>query len=226
MQRASVRRLVNLSSLTVYGEDGLDWKEQDEIKLGSANPYIRAQQMNEQILSDVYHVDHYWQILNLRLGNVIGAHPQGLLGEWTPQLPNSALPTLLQVAAGQRDFFEIYHQDLNTSDGTSVRNYVHVMDVVEAVYDLMTWSNQQQNLFEHFNVTQSEPSSLKELIKKIEQVCLSKITIEPSQIPSPEIASLSASNEKLKSTINWLPKYSIEDMIKHQWDYYQNSLKK
>ena len=226
MQRASVRRLVNLSSITVYGKDGTDFKEDDALSQELANPYIRAQQMVEQIFNDVYGVDDYWQITNLRLGNIIGAYEKGQLGEWVPPLPNSVLPYLLQVAAGQRDIFEIYNQALDTADGTAERSYLHVMDLSTAVYELMLWSNQQQNYLKHINVTHTDLTSLKQLIARVEALTEVKIVTECYQNNTTEFKQLSANNEQLKKLIEWEPKYNLDDMIKDQWTYYQNNLKK
>lgn len=226
MQRASVRRLVNFSSIMVYGDEGIDWTEDSEFNEKQKHPYIRTQQMNEHILRDVYEVDDYWQILNIRLGNVIGANMTHQLGEWMPPLPNSVLPYLLQVASGQRDVFDIYHQDLDTDDGTSVRNYLHILDVVNAVYQLMLWSNGQENLFEHFNLTHNDTASLRQLITAVEKVAQTKVTIENHQNPTSEFAKISASNQKIKSLIPWSPTHSLDDMVKDQWHYYQTQLKK
>lgn len=226
MQRASVRRLVNLSSVMVYGQDGLEWTEESQIVQNTALPYVNIQQFNEQILQDVYKVDDYWQILNLRLSNVLGAHPAHHLGEWTPPLPNSVLPYLLQVATHQRDLFEIYHGKLDTHDGSSVRSFLHVIDVCEAIYKLMLWSNEQKNFLEHINLTHDEVTSLKELITEVEKVSQSKINIEHQEYPFDELAKISASNAKIKSLTDWTPKFKLEDMIKDQLRFYQTQMTK
>lgn len=226
MQRASVRRLVNFSSIMVYGDAGIDWTEDSEFNEKQKHPYIRTQQMNEHILRDVYDIDDYWQILNIRLGNVIGANMTHQLGEWMPPLPNSVLPYLLQVASGQRDVFEIYAQDLDTDDGTSVRNYLHILDVVKAVYQLMVWSNSQENLFENFNLTHDDTASLRELITTVEKLTQTKVVVENHQNPTSEFSKISASNQKIKSLIQWEPAYSLDDMVKDQWHYYQSQLNK
>lgn len=226
MQRASVRRLVNLSSLAVYGKNGTNFKEDDPLHQDIQNPYIRAQQMVEQIFNDVYHVDDYWQITNLRLGNIIGAYEKGQFGEWVPPLPNSALPYLLQVAAGQRDIFEIYHQDLATEDGTAQRSYLHVMDMVDILYQLMLWSNQQKNYLKHINVNHPDLTSLKQFVARVEAVTHTQIVTEHYGHDYQEFSQLSANIEQLQSLIQWQPQYDLEKMIQDQWLYYQNCLHK
>lgn len=221
MQRASIRRLVNLSSVMVYGENGLTWKEDAEINQKQTQPYIRIQQFNEQILQDVYKVDDYWQILNVRLSNVMGAHPTHHLGEWIPPLPNSVLPSLLQVATQQRDLFEIYNQNLDTHDGTSIRSYLHVMDATEAIYKLMLWSNDQKNFLEHINISHDDHTSLKELINEVEKQTQSKINIEQHHTVAEELTKISGDNAKLKALTQWSPQYKLEDMVRDQLRFYQ-----
>lgn len=226
MQRCGVKRLVNLSSIAVYGESATDWKEDAEFNYTQKVPYIRAQQNIEHILQDIYAADNFWQILNLRLANVIGAYTDGQLGEWTPLLPKAVLPNLLQVAAGQKDVFEIHNHNQATEDGSSERSYVHIMDVLDAIYKLMLWSNQQENFFEHFNIAAEKTTSLFALIKLVEEVTGSHIETLNLTEQIAEIAMLNADTAKLKAAIDWTAKFDIKDAIGDQWKYYQNILAK
>lgn len=226
MQRSGIRRFVNLSSIAVYGQSGTDFKEDAVFNYQQNNPYIRAQQNIEHIIQDTFSVDDYWQIINLRLGNVVGAYTDSQLGEWTPPLPKSVIQYLLQVAAQQREVFEIFHQDLDTADGTAERSYIHVMDVVDVMYRLMLWSNNQGNLLQHFNVTSDQLTSVKQLVEKVEKVTGSTIVILDYPESVEEIASLGADAGKVKKLLDWQPQYQLEDMIRDQWTYYQLALAK
>ena len=226
LQRTGVKRFVNLSSMAVYGESGDDWLEEDAFNLYVDNPYIRAQQMIEHMIQDVYRVDNQWQILNVRLSNVIGAYPEGYLGEWTPLLPKAILPNLLQLAAGQKEHLDIVN-GLATSDGTAERDFIHIKDVVDAVYKLMLWSNTQQNFLEHFNLGSGQVLSINELVNCIERV--TQQSIRPhlnfvSETDSQSYARLGADITKLHTTVDWKSKFQIHDAIMHQWIYYQRSL--
>ena len=226
MQRASVRRLVNVSSIMVYGKNGTSFKESDEFAREIDNPYVRAQQMVDQIFNDIYAVDDYWQISNLRVGNIIGAHPNSEIGEWTPPLPNSVLPYLLQVAANQRDIFELHHSNLATEDGSAERSYLHVMDFVDVVYKVMLWSGQQQNYLKHINVNHPEMTSLKQLIQTVESVTSSKVVSEHYPTTETTFNQIQANTELLHQLIEWTPQYSLSDMVEHQWNYYQKMMSK
>lgn len=224
MQRSGVRRLVNLSSLSVYGASGTAWKEQDDFHYQHQIPYVRAQQNIEHILQDTFQVDDYWQILNLRLGNIIGAYHDGQLGEWTQHMPKSVIQSLLQVAAGQRESFELFNQHLDSEDGTAERSYLHVLDMLDALYKLMLWSNDQQNFLASFNLCHPELKSLNRLIETVEDVTSAVISIQESTERVQEFAQLNGDLEKLNKTISWKAERSLTQMVEDQWRYYQASL--
>lgn len=240
MQRAGVKRLVNLASAAVYADTNSSKssaaKEDQSLNYSYANPYVRSQQMIEQILQDTYQVDQSWQIANLRLTNVVGGFsdekmPQSLhlpspFGEWTPLMPKSVLPNVLQVAAGQKDVFELAQQDLATEDGSAERNYLHVMDAVDAIYKVMLWSNEQQHFLEHFNVASSEQLTVKQLIELVEQVTGKQITTTSSSQHISEYSHIHVNPQKITDTVNWSAQFTVKDAIQSQWLYYQNVLYK
>lgn len=221
MQRSGVKRLVNLSSIAVYGQSGKSFSETSPFAQTLNIPYVRSQQMIEHIIKDTYNSDNYWQIINLRLGNVIGAYGDGRLGEWMNLMPKSVLPMLLQTAAKQREVFEIYHDSLDTNDGSAERAYIHIMDVVDALYRLMLWSNNQSNFLEHFNINGDKLVSLQELITLVEDVTGSSINVSPFAEPAAEFTSLAANCDKIKKLLEWKPKLTVEKAIQDQWQYYQ-----
>lgn len=71
-------------------------------------------------------------MLSLRYFNPVGAHPSGLLGEEPRGTPDNLMPYLAQVAIGRRERLHVFGDDWATPDGTAVRDYLHVMDTVEA----------------------------------------------------------------------------------------------
>jgi UDP-glucose 4-epimerase len=222
MQRSGIRRLVNLSSIMVYAKSGEDFKEDAALNFSFANPYIRAQQQNEQILSDVFASDDYWQILNLRLSNVVGAYHQAKLGEWSSPLPKSLLLNLLLVASGQREVFDLYQPALHTADGSSERDFIHIMDVVEAIYQLMLWSETQASFLQHFNLCTGRLSSVLQMIKIVENVTGTKITYQGYPEASAELAQLSADPSKLQRTLNWQAERSVSQAVAEQWQFQQS----
>ncbi len=129
MQGAGVRRLIFSSSATVYGDpDAVPVREDHPLR--PTNPYGRSKAMVEAMLQDVFAADPSWRIALLRYFNPAGAHESGLIGEAPNSAPNNLMPLIAQVAAGRREVLDIYGDDYPTADGTGVRDYIHVVDLV------------------------------------------------------------------------------------------------
>ena len=92
MQRTGVRNLVHLSSLAVYGQSSPDLTEETPFNFSYPNPYIKSQQMVEEIIRDTARTDNEWKIAILRLCNISGAFEHGVLGEVVPPLPKNIVP--------------------------------------------------------------------------------------------------------------------------------------
>lgn len=130
MRRAQVHTLVFSSSATVYG-DPASVPIREDFPLGATNPYGWTKLMVEQILADLSRAEPHWRIARLRYFNPVGAHESGLIGEDPSGLPNNLMPFIAQVATGQREQLQVFGGDYPTADGTGVRDYIHVMDLVE-----------------------------------------------------------------------------------------------
>lgn len=130
MDAAAVRTLVFSSSATVYG-DPVSVPIRENSPLRVTNPYGRTKLHVEDILRDLFGADSSWRIAILRYFNPVGAHESGDIGEDPRGTPNNLMPYIAQVASGKRDHLSIFGSDYDTPDGTGVRDYVHVMDLVE-----------------------------------------------------------------------------------------------
>jgi UDP-glucose 4-epimerase len=130
MQAANCRRIVFSSSATVYGDpERLPITE--DSPLSATNPYGQTKLMGETILRDLGAADARWQTACLRYFNPVGAHESGRIGEDPRGTPNNLMPYVAQVAVGRRPVLSVYGNDYPTSDGTGVRDYIHVTDLAE-----------------------------------------------------------------------------------------------
>jgi len=125
-----VRSLVFSSSATVYG-DPASVPIREDFPLSATNPYGRSKLIVEEILGDYIQANPSWSIARLRYFNPVGAHASGLIGEDPQGTPNNLMPYVAQVAVGRQDRLQVFGGDYPTSDGTGVRDYIHVMDLVE-----------------------------------------------------------------------------------------------
>ena len=85
--------------------------------------------MIEDILRDLQAADPAWRVVLLRYFDPVGAHPSGLIGEDPQGIPNNLMPFVSQVAVGRLPRLRIFGNDYATTDGTGVRDYLHVVDL-------------------------------------------------------------------------------------------------
>ncbi|MDM1275543.1 MULTISPECIES: SDR family NAD(P)-dependent oxidoreductase [Acinetobacter] len=224
MQRTGVRVLVHLSSLTVYGQSSLQLKEDLPFQYAYPNPYIKSQQMAEEIIQDTFKTDNEWKIALLRLGNIAGAFEHGVLGEMVPPLPKNIVPLAMQVGARQREFIELRKQ-AQTEDKTVERSFLHVLDCCEAVSLTLQWLFQQQHVCEAFNIA-GEAISIQQLLNEISSVTGTEIkTVDADVYPYAELDQVAADISKAKEVLGWQPKRSIQQMLEDEWRFYQHTLR-
>lgn len=222
MQRTGVRTLVHLSSLAVYGKSSLELDETVEFNYSYSNPYIKSQQMIEEIIQDTCKTDNEWRIAILRVANVVGAFEHGILGEFVSPLPKNIVPMLLQVAAQQRDEIELQNQ-AQTTDGTVERSFVHVLDVCDAIQASLFWLQNQFNICESFDIA-GEESSIRNLIDVVAEVTKTKINTVDAGYVYQELAQVGSKSHKAENILKWTAKRSLNTMIQDEWRFYQNTL--
>lgn len=130
MDHAGVRTLVFSSSATVYGKP-LEVPIAEAAPLMPTNPYGATKVHAENMLGDLHRADNRWRIAILRYFNPVGAHASGLIGEDPNGEPNNLMPYISQVAIGRRSQLRVFGNDYGTTDGTGVRDYIHVVDLAQ-----------------------------------------------------------------------------------------------
>ena len=221
MQRTGVRTLLHLSSMAVYGTSSLNLNEEQPLNFANPNPYIKSQQMIEEIIRDTSKTDEEWSIAILRLANVAGAFEHGVLGEVVAPLPKNILPLVLQVAAMQRDSIQL-QKNAKTKDQTVERSFVHVIDVCEAVIATLKWLFNQRSTCEAFDIA-GQPSSIQNLINTVEKVTETKIRTEETDYVFQELDQIGSNSLKAFELLKWKAHRSLEQMIEDQWRYYQST---
>jgi UDP-glucose 4-epimerase len=131
MNTYQCRTLVFSSSATLYGyPERVPIPETAPIQ--PINPYGHSKAAVEQLLHDLAaSAPNQWRIACLRYFNPVGSHPSGKIGEDPLGRPNNLFPFVSQVAVGRRESLQVFGGDWPTSDGTCIRDYIHVMDVAE-----------------------------------------------------------------------------------------------
>ena len=224
MQRTGVRTLVHLSSLAVYGKSSAELKEDTPFNYAYPNPYVKSQQMIEEIIRDTAHTDSEWKIAILRLGNISGAFEHGVLGEFITPLPKNIVPLAMQAGAMQREFIELRRQ-ANTEDKTAERSFLHVLDCCQAILLTLHWLSRQMHVCEAFNIA-GELISIQKLLDQVSEVTGSEIkTVDAGYYSNAEFDQLGASTEKAQEILKWKAGNSLKKTLEDEWRFYQLTLR-
>ena len=139
---------------------------------GITNPYGRTKWMCEAILADVAASDPEWTIVALRYFNPIGCDSSGLLGEDPKGKPTNLLPVVVNVMTGRSQELQMFGTDWDTSDGTAVRDFIHVTDLARghiAALDTANEGRLREN-FRTFNLGTGRGYSVMEVVTAMETV--------------------------------------------------------
>lgn len=219
MRKYGLTNLVFSSSATVYGEpDSLPLTEQSPTK-PATNPYGNTKKIGEEIIRDIAYVDQVFKAVSLRYFNPIGAHESGLIGELPSGTPNNLMPFITQTAAGLRDELLVFGEDYKTSDGTAVRDYIHVVDLAEAHVKTLQrlLNNQHFSNFEIFNLGTGKGSSVLEVIQSFERASGQQIPYRVVGRREGDVEQSYTSTERARQELNWKTKYSLDDMTASAW---------
>jgi UDP-glucose 4-epimerase len=217
MQQANVKTLIFSSSATVYGEP--QYLPLDEQHPTSAtNPYGRNKLHIEEMLSDLVASDEGWRVISLRYFNPIGAHESGLIGEDPNGIPNNLVPYVAKVAAGELPCLNVYGGDYATKDGTGVRDYIHVMDLVEGHLAGLEFVNNHIG-YHVVNLGTGVGSSVLDIVNAYERVSCRKVDYKIVLRRPGDVASCFASVDKATLTLGWTAKRTLNDMCASSWNW-------
>ncbi len=169
MAAAGVKRMVFSSSAAVYGQPDKNPVTEDA-PLRPQNVYGRTKRIVEQLLEDLAAADRSWRIALLRYFNPAGAHSSAAIGEAPSGRPNNLVPLLGDVAAEKLAEIAIFGDDWPTSDGTGVRDYIHVMDLAAGHVAALAYLASTPGAVV-FNLGTGRGHSVLELIAAFERAC-------------------------------------------------------
>ena len=213
MQSKGIKNLIFSSSATVYGiPQSLPIAESHPLQ--ATNPYGQTKLMVENILKDLASSDPQWSISLLRYFNPVGAHPSGQIGESPQGTPNNLAPYIAQVALGHRPFLSVFGADYPTPDGTGVRDYIHVMDLIKGHLCALKYLKKGAHAY---NLGTGRGYSVLEMIHAFKDVSKSDIPYQVVQRRQGDVASCYADPTKANQEWGWKAEYSLKDMIEDAW---------
>ncbi len=227
MTNANVKQLVFSSSATVYSESASK-QYTENFPLGACNPYGRSKAMIEDILRDLSAADQIkqtespWKIALLRYFNPIGAHQSGLIGEDPNGIPNNLMPYVAQVAIGKLPQLSVFGDDYPTRDGTGVRDYIHVVDLVKGhikAIAALAGEKFEAGGCRAYNLGAGRGYSVLEMINAFEQVTGKTINYKISPRRTGDIAECFANPGLALKELNWKVEKNLDDMVADTWNW-------
>lgn len=164
---------------------------------------------------------HGLKYVSLRYFNACGAHVSGKIGEaHSPE--THLIPLILQVPLGQREYISIFGDDYDTSDGTCIRDYIHVTDLAQAhilAVDYLMKGN-ESNIF---NLGNGVGFTVKEVIDTARKVTEHEIPAKIAERRAGDPARLIASSDKARQVLLWKPEHAdLEEIISTAWNWHKN----
>ncbi len=211
----NVNKFVFSSSATVYGENKVPFVEIMDL-LPTTNPYGETKAISERILIDVAKANPNFSVSLLRYFNPVGAHESGFIGESPNGIPNNLMPYITQVAKGKLKKLRVFGKDYNTTDGTGVRDYIHVVDLAEGHVAAIEKLTEGVHIY---NLGTGQGTSVLQLIHAFEEVNNIKVPYEIVGRRPGDIASCYADASKAQRELGWKAKRGIKEMCRDAWRF-------
>ncbi len=215
MSAADVKTLVFSSSATVYGIP-TEVPITEDFPTNAINPYGQTKLTIERLLHDLYAADPSWRISILRYFNPVGAHPSGEIGEDPNDIPNNLMPYIAQVAVGRLPHLEVFGDDYPTRDGTGVRDYIHVVDLVNGHLKALEFLEDEPKLAVH-NLGTGTGYSVLEILHAFEIACGKTLCHEIVGRRPGDAAESFADPTKALSELGWQTQYDLARMCEDAW---------
>ncbi len=217
MKENNVNKFVFSSTAATYGMPSVDLIDEQTPTL-PINPYGRSKLMIEQMLAD-FAESYQMNYVVLRYFNAAGAYETAEIGEGhSPE--THLIPIILQHLLGQRESISVFGTDYDTSDGTCIRDYIHVTDLAKAhllaLHGLMEGTIRTAT----YNLGNGNGYSVKEIIETCERVTEKRATVKYVERRAGNPAKLVANAEKIYHELGWRAKINIEGIVKSAWAWH------
>ncbi|MGL5735412.1 MAG: UDP-glucose 4-epimerase GalE, partial [Beijerinckiaceae bacterium] len=210
--RTGVKHFIFSSTAAVYGEPPVNPIPED-LPLNPINPYGRSKMMTEHILKDTG-AAHPLTYVILRYFNVAGADPKGRTGQSSPNATH-LIKVAAQAALGKRAGMEVFGTDFPTKDGSGIRDYVHVTDLVRAhVAALKHLRGGGESLV--CNCGYGNGFSVLEVIEVMKKISGVNFPVKMSGRRAGDPAALTAKSDLIRAKLSWTPEFDDLNVIVEQ----------
>ena len=197
------------STAAVYGSPPV-MPVSEDTQTDPLSPYGRSKLVTEWILEDAA-AAHGLRYGILRYFNVAGADPKGRTGQSTPRATH-LIKRACEVAAGRSEILTIYGSDYPTPDGTGVRDYIHVSDLVD-IHAQVLGKLRSENTSLLLNCGYGRGYSVREVVSAVEHAAGKRLPVETAARRPGDMAIVVAQTKKLAELLGWTPRYADLDLI-------------
>ena len=213
MRAHGVNNLVFSSTAATYGEPQ-QVPITEDMPTQPTNPYGASKLSIDYIITS-FAKAYGLGATSLRYFNVAGAY--GLIGE-NREVETHLIPLVLQVALGHRDKIFMFGDDYPTTDGTAVRDYIHIRDLAEA--HLLALESNEPGTHRIYNLGSGDGYSVKQVIEMCREVTGHEIPAEVAPRRAGDPATLVASSEKIKAELGWNPtRTDLRTIVTDAWNF-------
>lgn len=209
------------SSAAVYGMPSVKVVTEKTV-CSPISPYGWSKYMDELILRDTCLAVPSLQGIALRYFNVVGAHESGLLSEPLGDKPQNLLPVIIRACVTHRPLI-VFGTDYPTSDGTCLRDYIHVVDLARAHVAALNSTAPKKDNYRVYNIGTGHPTSVLQLIKTFEKVNKVKVPYTLGAKRPGDPSAFHASAKKADAELGWKSEKTIENAVADAWQWYQKS---
>ncbi len=221
-----VKNFIFSSSCSVYGDSKLV-RVDEESPLGkAASPYAETKQKGEEAVKKFSAANQGIASISLRYFNPVGAYvsEKGSIGE-SSKLTSNLVPIIVSVAAGRRKELVVYGTDYDTTDGTCIRDYIHVSDIASAHVAALEYlaAGKAFSNYSVINLGTGNGVSVLEAIAAFEKATGQKLNYSMGPRRDGDVPAVYSVNRKAVELLGWNPKHSLEDMMRTAWTWEQSS---
>ena len=215
MQQFGCKNIVFSSSAAVYGSNQ-DCPINENSSLMPSNVYGKTKKTIEDILTDL-HFRKKWGVAILRYFNPVGAHHSGIIGENPISNKNNLFPIICEVAKSNNKKLFIYGKDWPTKDGTCLRDYIHVEDIIDGHEKALSLLLNSNNNLIKVNLGTGKGTTVIELINTFKKINNIQIEYEFSDRRIGDCGRLFADSRLSTAILNWKARKTLDDICRDGW---------
>lgn len=218
MKEIAIENIIFSSSASIYGTENTSPIKEDAA-LSASNPYAHTKIYTEQIINDSVQSGDIKKAIHLRYFNPVGAHESGLIGENPLNKPSNIMPTICRVAKKQQKYLKVFGNDYDTHDGTGIRDYIHIYDLVQGHISAVKkiFSDKDFSGFENANLGTGIGYSVLELIKTFEKENNVQIPYKIMKRREGDIGCAFADPSFANEFMSWKSVKNLNEMCRDAW---------